>query len=230
MTQYEDIGFKMISNKCDNIPGIYIFRGETPIAFESTLERDFLIRAEFFLDVLDVIPQPVQIPFVSISGMSLNYSPKFKVYYFLGDRSYQNYPKPLLVDIKSQKELKNNKKKCKPKWKAAIQYSENDGCEFRIYSEYQIRDQAYENICFLERYKRMRFPIEDSRWVIDNVRNMGNAPFHYILARHFGGIYVAEGIAHIWHLLATRQLDCDISRPLNDFTELWVPYQFIKGV
>jgi hypothetical protein len=52
---------------------------------------------------------------------------------------------------------------------------------------------------------------------------MGMATVDYLLARHFPGIYRAEGIAHLWHLLATRKIDCDISRPLNMFTEVWVP-------
>lgn len=69
----------------------------------------------------------------------------------------------------------------------------------------------------------MSFPEEESRAVLETVREMGSAPLDYLLARHFMGLYRAEGIAHLWHLLATRRLDCDISRPLSNFTELWVP-------
>lgn len=206
-----------------SVSGIYVFRGETSIPFESTLERDFLIRKEFYISVLDIIPQPVQIQFVGVNGQTYTYTPDFLVYYALGNRHYEDYPKPLLVEIKPQKEWRLHWREWLPKWKAAWRYAEEQGWEFHIHDESRIRDQTLQNIKFLERYKRMQFPMEESRWVIENVRQMGSAPFHYILARHFMGMYKAEGIAHIWHLLATRQLDCDISRPLNDFTELWVP-------
>lgn len=228
----------MATNSCDTLPhqtrkikptrrsvsGFYAFKGEAAIPFESTLERDFLIRTEFSLCVLDVIAQPVQVPFVaSTTGQSYTYTPDFLVYYRLGNRPYTDYPKPVLVEVKPEKEWRKHWREWLPKWKAAWRYAKEQGWDFHIYDESRIHDQAFKNIRFLEPYKRMRFPVEESRWVIENVRQMGASPFHYILARHFMGMYRAEGIAHIWHLLATRQLDCDISRPLNDLTDLWVP-------
>jgi hypothetical protein len=206
-----------------SVSGIYAFRGETAITFESTLERDFLIRKEFSLAVLEVIPQPIQIPFTSGNGQSYTYTPDFLVYYRLGNVNYGEYPKPLLVEVKPFAEWKKHWREWLPKWKAAYRYAKEQGWEFHIHDESRIRDQVLENIRFLDRYKRTEFPIEETRSVIESVQKMGSTPFHYILARHFMGIYKAEGIAHIWYLLATRQLDCDITRPLNDFTELWVP-------
>jgi hypothetical protein len=200
-----------------------MFRGETAIPFESTLERDFIVRKEFSLSVLDVIPQPLIISYKAKNGRSFTYTPDFLVYYRLGDMEYGSYPKPLLIEVKPENEWRKNWREWLPKWKAAFAYAKEQGWAFHIHDESRIRDQAFQNIRFLERYKRMQFPIEESRWVIDNIQQMGSAPFHYIVSRHFMGMYKAEGIAHIWHLLATRQLNCDISRPLNDFTELWSP-------
>lgn len=206
-----------------SVSGVYAFRGETPIQFESTLERDFLIRKEFSLAVLDIIPQPIQIPFVAPNGAAHTYTPDFLVYYRLGDREYGDYPKPVLVEVKPEHEWRKHWREWLPKWKAARRYANQQGWVFHIHDESRIRDQALENVRFLERYKRMQFAGEESRWVVETVRQMGSAPFHYLLARHFMGMYQGEGIAHIWHLLATRQLDCDITRPLGEFTELWIP-------
>lgn len=206
-----------------SVSGIYAFRGETAIQFESTLERDFIICKEFCLTVLEVIPQPVQIPFVASNGQTYIYPPDFLVYYRLGNMGYGEYPKPLLVEVKPRAEWKQHWREWLPKWKAAYRYAKEQGWDFHIHDESRIRDQALENIRFLDRYKRTQFPVEETRCVIESVRQMGGAPIHHLLAKHFMGIYKAEGIAHIWHLLATRQLDCDISLPLNDFTELWVP-------
>ena len=227
----------MNSNSCDSVKphqvrkigptrrsvsGSYPFRGEKSIQYESALERDFLIRKEFSLAVLDVIPQPCQIPFVS-NDQNYLYTPDFLVYYRLGDMTYPDYPKPVLIEVKPEKEWRKHWRKWLPKWKAAYSHAKKQGWEFHIHDESRIRGQALENISFLDRYKRMQFPVEESSWVIENVRQMGSAPCHYILARHFMGIYRAEGVPHIWHLLATRQLECDITLPLNDTTELWVP-------
>lgn len=82
-----------------SVSGVYAFRGETPIQFESTLERDFLILNEFKLCVLDVIPQPIQIPFEK-NGRAYNYTPDFLVYYRLGNVPYGEYPKPMLIEVK----------------------------------------------------------------------------------------------------------------------------------
>ena len=206
-----------------SVSGIYAFRRETAVPFESTLERDFIIRKEFCLSVLEVIPQPVQIPFVASNGQTYIYTPDFLVYYRLGNMGYGEYPKPLLVEVKPRAEWKQHWREWMPKWKAAYRYAKEQGWDFHIHDESRIRDQVLENIRFLDRYKRTQFPIEETRSVIESVRQMGGTPFHYLLAKHFMGIYKAEGVAHIWHLLATRQLDCDISLPLSDFTELWVP-------
>ena len=206
-----------------SVSGAYVFRGETSVPYESTLERDFIIRQEFCLDTLDIIPQPVQIPFIASNGRSYIYTPDFLVYYRVGSMSYEYSPKPVLSEVKPKAEWKKHWREWLPKWKAAYRYAREQGWEFHIHDESRIRDQTLKNIRFLALYKRMQFPVVESTWLIDNLRQMGCAPFHYILARHFMGIYKKNGVAHIWHLLATRQLDCDITLPLNDFTELWVP-------
>lgn len=175
--------------------------------------------------MLDVIPQPCQIPFVA-DGRTFIYTPDFLVYYKLGDMAYPAYPKPVLIEVKPEQEWRDHWRKWLPKWKAAYHHAKEQGWEFHIHDESRIRTRALANIGFLERYKRMQFPMEETSVVLETVRQMGCAPVHYLLARHFmSSFYRAEGISHIWHLLATRQLDCDITLPLNDSTEVWVPYE-----
>lgn len=206
-----------------SISGFYPFNGETSVPFESALERDFLIRSEFFMDVLDVVSQPAEIPFVGANGRSYTYTPDFLVYFKLGSQDYCNYPKPLLVEIKPEAEWREHWRDWLPKWKAARRYATAQGWEFRIHDESRVRDKVFENIRFLERYKRMTFAPEESTCVVDSVREMGATPIHYLLARHFMGLYRGQGVAHIWHLIATRCLDCDVSTGLTEFSEVWIP-------
>lgn len=205
-----------------SVSGVYMFRDQTAIPFESTLERDFLVRMEFIPNVLDIIAQPVSIPFKDSQGRNAKYTPDYLVYYQLGDHHFNNYPRPMLVEVKPAAEWRANWRKWSSKWKRARQHAFNQGWEFRIYDESRIRDQTFENIKFLERFQRMSFPEQESSWILDNLREMGSAPFHYLLARHFMGKYRAEGVAHLWHLLSTRRLDCDMTEPLNDQTQFWV--------
>ena len=56
----------------------------------------------------------------------------------------------------------------------------------------------------------------DTERIIASLKGAGQATFATVLDEHFGGIYRSEDIA-------TRRLDCDISLPLGNETELWVP-------
>ncbi len=206
-----------------SMSGVFPFRKEEGIPYESMLERDFLARTAFSCNVETIVPQPVQIDFAGRDGRTFQYTPDFLVYYRLGGRNHEQYPKPTLVEVKPEADWRANWRKWLPKWKAAWRYANDQGWNFHIYDESRIRDTAFANIQFLERYKRYHYPPEDSAWILETVRQMNVVPFHYLLARHFGGIYKAEGIGHIWHLVATRQLDCDIRLPLNSFLELWIP-------
>jgi len=204
-----------------SVSGIYSFRGETPVPYESTLERDFLIKMEFSLSVLGVVPQPIEVPFF-LGNSKFIYTPDFFVSYRQADDALLDYSRPILVEVKPEVEWRKNWRQWLTKWKAALRIARTQGWEFHIYDESRIRDRALENIRFLEPYKRMQFSKEETQWMLENLSSMGSSPVHFILARHFMGTYRAAGIAHIWHLLATRKVDCDINLPLNEQTELWV--------
>lgn len=206
-----------------SVSGYFSFRGNAPVPFESTLERDFLAKMDFNLEVLDVIAQPVQIPFTARTGLQYTYTPDYLVYYRLGDHTPSNYPKPLLVEVKPESEWRANWKVWLPKWKSAYRHAKENGWEFHIYDESRIRDQELTNIQFLARYQRSEFPEEESIVILQTIHEMGAATMDYLLAKHFMGHYRLQGIAHIWHLLSTRRIECDMHQPLNDVTEFWVP-------
>ena len=51
---------------------------------------------------------------------------------------------------------------------------------------------------------------------------MGKAPMNHLVDTRLTADRPSVGIAHLWHLLATRRVDCDISRPLNQQTKFWI--------
>lgn len=227
---------KITRNSCDQIKqvrpikptrrsvsGYLPFRGAGGIPFESLLERDFLRRMRFSHRVESVIAQPVAVDFIDLRGCAQTYVPDFLVHYRqpLGI-NYQDYIKPMLVEVKPGYEWRKNWRAWSGKWKAARQYARHEGWVFSIYDESRIRGLPIENINFLERFERLDFDQEDIEMVMNTLRGMEVAPVHYLLARHFRGIYQDRGVALLWHLIATGRVECNITEPLNAYLELWV--------
>lgn len=207
-----------------SVSGVYPFRGEESVEFESTLERDFLIRTEINKRVIGVVAQPVQLPFTAPSGCSYTYTPDFLVVFRAGPPLYGPYYAPQLIEVKYRSDLKAQWRKLKPKFRAAMRYAREQGYEFRVMDEFRIRDQVFQNAQHLQRYKKLQFPPEETAWLLETVRNMGVVTFDYLLVRHFRSERDrAIGISHVWHLIATGQIECELDQPITLQTELWVP-------
>nr|WP_249483070.1 TnsA endonuclease N-terminal domain-containing protein [Pseudomonas sp. HS6] len=226
----------MIGNRCDqikpvrkikptrrSISGVMAFKGLGGVAFESSLERDFLKRMRFSHQVESVISQPVEVPFSDSLGRPQIYTPDYLVFYHQQNLPYFGVLRPLLVEVKPRGQWVENWRAWSGKWKEARRLARSQGWQFRIYDESRIRGLPLENIVFLERFERMIFEQSDIDTVLNTLREMEVAPVHYLLARHFNGIFRDRGVSLLWHLIATRQVDCDITEPLNHDLELWVP-------
>jgi len=186
------------------------------------LERDFLVRTEFFTDVEQVIAQPVRIPFQLSDGRRFHYTPDFLVYRRLEDRDPVDYPRPELVEVKPEKKWRKHYREWFPKWKAAWRLAQDEGWSFHIHDESRIRDRTLENVKFLKRYGRMNFDYDGNRLLLDTLDAMGSAPVHYLANSVELGENEVTKTARLWHLLATRQIECDIGRELDVSTEIWI--------
>jgi hypothetical protein len=206
-----------------SVSGVMPFRGGGGVPFESLLERDFLKRMRFSHRVFSVVAQPCLIDFIDPAGRAQIYTPDYLVYFHQGDANASQFIRPMLVEVKPAYEWRENWRAWIGKWKAARRYAREQGWTFAIYDESRIRGLPLDNIVFLERFERMFFDKEDIDMVLRTVRDMEVAPVHYVLARHFGGHYRGKGVSLLWHLVATRQLECDIIEPLDEYLELWVP-------
>ena len=120
-----------------SISGNYSFRGEKTIWFESTLERDFLLKQEFNGNVVDVVGQPVSITYITELGNESTYTPDFLVQFY----ETKCHQPPLLIEVKPIQKLKKDWTILKPKLKAGLEYAHDQGWNFKIYDEKRIRDQ-----------------------------------------------------------------------------------------
>lgn len=208
----------------DSVSGIYLFRGEDPIAFESTLERDFLVRMEADRTVLSIVSQPVTLEYTD-RGRRRRYTPDFMVYRRqLGCSGVAGqYCPNELIEVKPADVLARDFPRFKARFRAAIRWCRLEGHVFRIMHENRIRDVMWRNTCFLARYRKMDPDPKVTARIVDTLGAMGATTFQNTVNQHFFDYRSrAEGIAHLWHLVATGVIDCDLTQPLSNSTEIWV--------
>ena len=111
-----------------SVTGFVIYKGES-IAYESTLERDFLLYHVALPNVIDITPQPISIPFIK-NGRTYEYTPDYFVQFKLNDKFK---PRSLMVEVKPKEEWQINWREWSDKWKAAIAYCNENDFRFSIY-------------------------------------------------------------------------------------------------
>ena len=108
------------------------------------------------------------------------------------------------------------------KWRAAIRVAKERGWTFHVHDESRIRDGVLRNIQSLQRYTRTRPQEHEIQRIMETIRAAGTATAHHLVGRCPAGDEPGSTLAQLWHLVASRRLDCDMSRPLDLDTELWV--------
>ena len=207
-----------------SVSGHFSFRKQKSIAFESTLERDFLTLLEFNDSVEDVIEQPLTIEYENHNGRTVTYTPDFLVYFKEPDASLLRLQrKPLLVEVKPTDKLQKHFQELRPRFKVAVKYSHSNDMIFKIYDERRIRTQYLKNIIFLKRYKRLEFQEDDENLILAYVHSTGNISIEYVLeALSATKEQKALMLSNIWSLLSHKKLLCHFDKKLNLQTEIWI--------
>lgn len=196
-----------------SVSGLYVFRGTTQIAYESTLERDFIVLMEHSIKVDDIISQPCRLSFHGENDQIYPYTPDFLVYYRDGS-------KPMLVEVKPGEEWRKHWRKWSVKWKIARRYAREQGWTFRIYDEGRIRNQTLVNINFLQRYDRTMVSEDHVLPIIESVKHAGRISVGRLLEQSSESVLMMRPL--IWHLVAVRRMECDMAEPLGDHTIIWI--------
>lgn len=198
-----------------SISGHVAFRGAS-IAFESSLERDFIIYHAFRNDVIDIVSQPISIPFTK-NGRSYEYTPDFFV------QLEPDAGKSMIVEVKPKKEWQTNWRDWSDKWKATIAFCREHDFKFAIYDEDRIHHLALDNINFLMRYKNAGVVEEEVRAVLKDIELRGCTTVEYILERYFKSRYYQQQGQHLmWYLMANKKVGFDIWGNIrNEKLEIW---------
>lgn len=211
-----------------SITGHFSSRLGDSIEFESTLERDFLVKHDFDLSVQRIVSQPCRVPYVQANGRQGRYTPDFLVIYrqHLDHQRFRAEARPvaMLVEVKPREDWRKHWRKWSLKWMAARRYALDRGWIFRIMDESRIRDEQLSNINFLHRYRRTSVPAELCERVVRGLAVHGPCTVDLVMGQHLEGRTESDALALVWHLVATRRIDADVSKSLNRNTLLSVPH------
>lgn len=194
------------------VTGGYSSRKNNDIdAFESLLEKDYFLLLDFDDTVHSFEPQPVRVP---VPGVPRGYVPDVLVRYH-PDPASGVEPKKSLVDVKHTDDLAKNAGKYALKFECARRFAEEQGWEFRVVDQNQIRTPRLANLKFLRAYRNVAPPAED----IDRVLACVDASLqshHQVLDRL---AQTEEDRLHwlpvIWSMLLTRHLATNWDEPFG---------------
>lgn len=185
-------------------------------AFESSLERDFLLLLDFDPDVEFYEEQPVRIVYQDDHGRCRTYTPDVFV-------RYRTAAKPLLGEVKYRDDLRQHWTVYRPKFRAAQRYARQQGWRFRLVTERHVRTPYLENAKFLRPYRTLPMPEPHRRQLLDTLRGLREtAPATLVAAIAQDRWQQAQVLAVLWQLVVTRQVHADLSQPLTMRSRLWL--------
>ncbi len=209
------------------IPKNYLFvtggyssrKNEEMDAFESLLEKDYLLLLDFDDSVEAFEVQPVRVP---VAGVPKGYVPDVLVKY-CPDLQIGTLRKPSLVEVKTAEDLLRNAEKYAPKFAAARQYAEERGWEFKIIDQNDIRTPRLANLKFLREYRNVTPSDIEIRTVLECMTGaVGETSSQSLLdalaPTDDDKLY---WLPIIWSMVLTRHLITGMDQPFKNDVPLW---------
>lgn len=191
-------------------------------AFESTLEKDLYNQLNFAVRVERFEVQAVKVTPFGPDCEFNSYTPDTLIFYRNDLTPYKFWP-PRLIEVKYRSDLKDNWDELKPKFKAAHKYAKNEGWDFKILTEVEIRTPFWENVKFLSLNKNINIPYEIFERFLTAIETLEKTT-PYGLLEHLKVNLEDRGsaLAHMWHMIANLHIATDLSLPLTMASPIWV--------
>ncbi|WP_372375662.1 TnsA endonuclease N-terminal domain-containing protein [Xanthomonas axonopodis pv. cajani] len=187
-------------------------------AFESSLERDWLLALDFDPRVQAIQVQPFSLHYEH-RGATRRYTPDVRADYRL-----ESGMATVVYEVKPSEELRLNWSAYRPRFKAAVRYCRDHGWRFKLVTERHIRTELLDNARFLRRYRAL--PEQDLyvQQLLYTLRALGTTTPQALLA----AAYWAEesrmaALPMLWKLIATGRLGADLHVPLTMSAPIWLP-------
>jgi len=184
------------------------------VPFESTLERDLLILLAFDRSVSSVHGQPLRIDWRDGQGRTRRYTPDYLVEHTAAF--------PMLCEVKYRADFWADWPAAKPRYRAARRHARESGMTFSILTEVEIRGPYLDNIVFLQGYVARSCDEGREEKLTHTLGVLGETTPHALLS----AAYQSEenrmrALGPLWHLVATRQVEADLSVPLTMQSAIW---------
>jgi TnsA endonuclease N terminal/TnsA endonuclease C terminal len=197
-------------------------RTSSMTAFESSLERDFLLLLDFDPDVEFYEEQPVHIVYYDDTGRRRTYTPDVFVRYRPAS-SPTTSTKPLLCEVKYREDLRQHWTVYRPKFRAAQRYARQQGWRFRLVTERHVRTPYLENVKFLRPYRTLPVNDHHQSQLLDTLLGLREAaPATLLAAVSQDRWHQAQLLSTLWQLVATQQVHTDLGQPLTMRSRLWL--------
>jgi len=190
-------------------------RTQSMTAFESSLERDFLLLLDFDPDVEFYEEQPVKITYHDESGRRRIYTPDVLVRYRI-DHLQASHTQPHLCEVKYRDDLRQHWAEYRPKFRVAQRYARQRGWRFRVVTERHVRTPYLENVKFLRAYQTIPINERYRTQFLNALSALEETdPARLLTATSQDRWQQAQMLPMLWQLIATRQVDTDLSQPLT---------------
>lgn len=184
-------------------------------AFESSLERDFLVLLDFNRQVQSFRTQPVTIHY-RYAGRERRYTPDVFVLYF------GNQP-PIFYEVKYREDLRRDWHKLRPGFKAAIKFAKRERARFRVVTEKEIRTPLLSNIKFLRHCRNQPAPESIEQQVVRTLAALGESTPEMVMKAAFrDDQHRLHALSALWRMVATGRIEAELETPLSMKTPIWV--------
>jgi hypothetical protein len=209
------MGARKIPIGMRNVTGyFYSFKNKRHEPYESITERDHFLSLEFLDEVLSYEAQPRRVPRNS-NGKSRDIFPDCLVIF-----TRQSGKRPLLVEVKHTKDLNDPKKAkdIKRKLVAMEEFAKQQGWDFRLVTDQDIRGIRLENYRFLYKYTGPPAVFHEYGKTIMN-KVIKNGPMTVTVLME--GLFPqkmerARALPCVWHLVRNGKLSTDLDKPLTN--------------
>lgn len=188
-------------------------------AFESSLERDWLIVLDFDSTVVEVREQPFTLTYDSPNGLR-KYTPDVMARFAI--KGNQN--DTVVYEVKPRDELRANWNLYKNRFQAAARYCKHFGWRFRVVTEREIRTPVLENAKFLRRYRNLDRVSLTCSQLLFSLKSLGETTAQSLLAAAYWTTETRmAALPMLWKLLAEGEICADFSLPITMASPIWLP-------
>lgn len=214
------------------LPSTYSVRGQISSQkngraphYESSLERDLMQLLDFDGCVEHYCEQPITIEYIHERKIR-RYTPDILVHYYTNPETSALNRLPMLGEVKYRADLKQYWTELKPKFMAASRYAAEQGWQFKLITEREIRTDYLANVRFLRQYIGPRVQVKqiDQELLTSLLREIRLTTGEKLLLTATGDrTKRAELLYVLWHLIALGLIHCDLTTILSLQSEIWIP-------